>query len=383
MGLFFELLQVALGTGEMLSRAPSLLEWESLLAEAQRQAVVGVLASGLERLPAEQRPPKPVLLQWIGRVQMIETLNHKTTEVCRRVCAEMEQDGFRVCVLKGQANHAYYPDGMGARRHCGDVDVWVQPVSGSGSRQKDIRRILAYVEEKFGLTGLCWLHASSEVDGITVEEHFHPSFMNAPFRNLWFQRWFADMSSCIERKMVDGMEIPALKVERDVVYQMNHIYRHLIDEGVGLRQVVDFFWTLRAFDEVGCSREDAMLAIRRFGMRRFAAALMWVLGEICGMRPDQMLCAPSEMDGRFLLNEISLAGNFGHFDERLSSVSGRGFYRQLSQAWRRFKRNLRFVTSYPEEVLWEPCARVWHFGWKVFCGKGFRTRGSFVARKKV
>ena len=40
------------------------------------------------------------------------------------------------------------------------------------------------------------------------------------------------------RENVDGLELPVMKVEKDVVYQMNHIYRHLIDEGVGLRQIV-------------------------------------------------------------------------------------------------------------------------------------------------
>lgn len=36
----------------------------------------------------------------------------------------MEKDGLRCCVLKGQANHRYYPEGMANRRACGDVDIW-------------------------------------------------------------------------------------------------------------------------------------------------------------------------------------------------------------------------------------------------------------------
>lgn len=54
--LFVELLQVSLGTREKLSRVPSAVEWQALMDEAQRQAIAGILACGLERLPIEQKP---------------------------------------------------------------------------------------------------------------------------------------------------------------------------------------------------------------------------------------------------------------------------------------------------------------------------------------
>ena len=55
-----------------MSRVPSAREWERLYDETDRQAVIGVLLDGLERLPAEQLTPAPVKLQWIGMVQMME-----------------------------------------------------------------------------------------------------------------------------------------------------------------------------------------------------------------------------------------------------------------------------------------------------------------------
>ena len=100
-------------------------------------------------------------------------------------------------------------------------------------------------------------------------------------------------------------------------------------------------------------------------MKRFAGALMYVLREVLTMPEEYLLCAPSGKDGRLLLNEIMLAGNFGQSDPRMNSLNyTNGLKRQLNQAWRRFKRNMRFATSYPEEVTWEPFARIWHFAWK-------------------
>lgn len=73
MSYFFELLQVALGTRSELSGFPTANEWSSVFNEAQKQAVVGLLLDGLERLPAKQRPAQEILLEWIGLAQMVET----------------------------------------------------------------------------------------------------------------------------------------------------------------------------------------------------------------------------------------------------------------------------------------------------------------------
>lgn len=66
------------------------------------------------------------------------------------------------------------------------------------------------------------------------------------------------------------------------------------------------------------------------------------------------------------MEEMMAAGNFGHYDERMKTLAvkkGKLSY-QLQKARRRFKRNLRFLTSYPEEVICEPLARIYHFIWR-------------------
>ena len=369
--LFVELLQVSLGTRGGLSRVLSAVEWQSLYDEAQRQAVAGILALGIERLPKEQQPPQAILLQWIGLTLQIEQRNVLTTRVCSEVVGQMEKDGLRCCVLKGQANHRYYPSQMSNRRSSGDIDIWVQ-----GSRfkvQGSVREVLEYVDAHWERTGLCWLHCNfTDKSGVPLEVHFHPSFFSRPKYNKRFQSYFSDIERSVERVTIDGVEIPAMRVEEDVMYQMNHIYRHLIDEGVGLRQVVDYYWLLRRFQDscfkfqkVAIDREGIKEVVSWLGMRNFAGALMYVLKELLGMPEKYLLCEPSEKDGKFLMEEILMSGNFGHGDPRMGEVAQGGYMKsRVSQAWRRFKRNMRFLTSYPGEVIWEPVVRVQHFAWK-------------------
>ena len=103
--MFLELLQISIGTRDSLSRVPSALEWESILDEAQRQAVDGIMVAGLEKLPDNQRPPQMILLQWIGVCQQIEAQNSITTKSCIKVCNKLDKDGYYACVLKGQSNY--------------------------------------------------------------------------------------------------------------------------------------------------------------------------------------------------------------------------------------------------------------------------------------
>ncbi len=362
--LFIELLQVALGTREKLSRVPNAAEWGRLLAESQRQAVLGVMLCGLEKLPKEQQPPQEVLFQWIGQTIQIEQSNALTSKACKSVVKRFENDGFHTCILKGQANHRYYPEVMAKRRNCGDVDVWVVP---KGEAKHPVRSVLEYVDANWKRTGLCWLHCNfNEQNGVPVEVHFKPSFMNEPCRNKRFLHHFADIEKASRKEKIEGIDLPVMKIDEDVIYQMNHIYRHLIDEGVGLRQIIDYYWLLIAWNKSHeRSKEETMKIVSCLGMKRFAGALMYVLREICGMKDEVLLCPASVKDGQFLLSEIMIAGNFGHYDPRMGALASQtGLKRQLSQASRRFKRNMRFVTTYPSEVIFEPYARLWHFAWK-------------------
>lgn len=77
MRLFYELMQVALGTWKRLSRVPSVREWEAVYDEAERQAVVGVFLEGLQWCIVHDEGcmanlPIDLKLQWIGEVQMME-----------------------------------------------------------------------------------------------------------------------------------------------------------------------------------------------------------------------------------------------------------------------------------------------------------------------
>lgn len=373
---FFSILQAAIGKSVRLSHSLSDDEWQEMFELAQKQALLGIAFEGVKKLPQEYWPKGGMVLKWTMATEAIKHRNRQTTDVCLRLTEIMSKEGFDICILKGQANHVYYDrliDGvsLGMQRVCGDVDAWIWP------KEKilhPVKSIIDYCQRKNILLSLCHLHAEVKpIGGVPVEIHCRPSFLNAPWRNRCFQKLF--QIARFENVEIDKCGIvKKLRVDYDLIFQMNHIYRHLLDEGVGMRQVLDFYVLLKEYNKEQneqtelMNRSEIMLHIRTCGMRCFASALMFVLQDMFDMSNDELLCAASEKHGTFLLDEMMAAGNFGHYDERMKTLEvrkGKLSY-QLQKAQRRFKRNLRFLTSYPEEVICEPFARVYHFVWRKF-----------------
>ena len=195
------------------------------------------------------------------------------------------------------------------------------------------------------------------VEGVDIEVHFTPTWMNSPVTNRRLQKFFRSFNFHLSSSNYPELPTPSLAFNR--VYILVHIYRHLFAEGIGLRQLLDYYFVLcQDFTEE--ERQDTMRTLRALKMQRFAAAVMWVLQQVFGMADRYLLTAPNEREGRFLLSEIMLAGNFGQHDERLQHMRGES---RLHWGLRKVKRNFRFVRSYPSEVLWSPLFKLWQFFW--------------------
>lgn len=373
---FFNLLQVAVGAQACLSHSLTNEEWHDMFSMAIKQSMPGVLFEAIKKLPKEQWPSPEVVFRWTATAENIRRKNVKTNDVCFLLTKKLSDEGFDACILKGQTNHVYYDrlgecESLGIARTCGDIDVWIWPKT---ETRHPVKTVIDYCRRKNILLSLCHLHAEVKpVKGVPVEIHFRPSFLNAPWSNHVFQRLFK--SAKFVEETIDGSgKIKKLRTDYDLIFQMSHIFRHLLDEGVGMRQILDFYVLLKCYNAE--KEQNARLMspellrknIRQCGMARFASALMYVLQETIGMGDDQLLCAPSVKHGQFLLSEIMTAGNFGHYDERKAHIEVREGHLsyQLQKARRRFCRNLRFLTSYPEEVIFEPFARVGHTLWRKF-----------------
>ena len=74
--LFYFMLRMALGQEYVEIKELSKDDWMALYKLAERHTVLGVCLAGLEIMDKQgQKPPQPLLLQWIGVVQQVESRN--------------------------------------------------------------------------------------------------------------------------------------------------------------------------------------------------------------------------------------------------------------------------------------------------------------------
>lgn len=378
---FFELLQVAVGSRAALSAPPTAEEWAALLAMSQKQAVVGVCFSGVERLPVEQRPPREVLMQWWAQTRKIEERNRLMNVMTSEVWRYFQDAGFQACVLKGQGNALLYPAALRLRRQSGDVDIWCR--QRKADLQASRREVLRWVKKHFPQEEADLKHIHFPLwPEASVEVHFVPTILRDFGANRRLMQWMEDEA---DGQMANRVMLPVGETPCEVcvptpafnlVFQLCHIFDHFLYEGVGLRQVMDYFFVLRSQNEgctLACSaprdasptkneQRETVALLERFGLLRFAQGLMWVLHEVLGMNEEELLVPMDDARGRLLLEELLAGGNFGQYDSRYWQAGG-----LLLMRWvQRLRRLSSFVRYYPREVLVTPVfllyQRIWMAG---------------------
>ena len=451
--IFFDFLRFSIGSADEIPSSLKEADWEELYAIAQKQCLVGVLFDGIKKLPAEHvGMKKELLLQWMAESQMLEKANVRLNDAAIQVSEWFRKKGFRTCILKGQGNALMYSNPYS--RTPGDIDIWVE----GGDK-----RVISFVRSISPHEKACYHHIEfPSYKGVEVEVHYRPSFLLCFWHNRKLQKYYERVKEeQFSHRMILGEqgEVAIPTAEFNLIFQLTHIYAHLMNEGIGLRQLLDYYYVLCDFYKVyqisskitpslftlkegstshpdpltlrgeggnrptrcseplrskvggpskvspDCAGWDRLGMIgdttsdtasivtsatvarsssvanssfatssssfaaaidrvqeelKELGVWRFAGAIMYIMQEVFGMPASRLIVPPNEKYGRFVLNEVLEAGNFGRHDAR--NRFGRS---QLGHNLQRVYRDIRLVKYFPVEALCEPLFRVWHFFWRL------------------
>ena len=359
----FLFLNYCLGKKVDMSMVVAKIDWRQLYNFASRQALLGFCFDGIERLTKEfseelkQNPMgRDLLMTWMGAAQQILRQNMKVNAVAGKLYSKFREDGLRCCILKGQGNALMYPNPYS--RTPGDIDVWV-----NASRED----ITEYAKTHFEIgDDIRFHHLETSFDGVPVELHFFPGIMNNPIYNARLQKWFkrnADLQCSNVVSLPDGIgEIAIPTTAFNVVYQLTHLYHHFFDEGIGMRQIIDYYYVVSMLN-VNCEMLTWLpKELKHLGLWKFAGAVMYVLHEVLGLSEEKMIVPVDEKRGRLLLAEILDGGNFGRHFSKYGHFTQQGMAKKyFLKIWR----NMHFVKYYPAEALTEPIFRTWHFFWRL------------------
>ena len=365
----FEFLKYSLCNEKDMRCLISNMDWRQLYTFASKQSLLGFCFDCIERLGKEypeelKKNPieRDLLMTWMGAAQQIRRQNMKVNMVASKLYSMLRKDGLRCCILKGQGNALMYPTAYS--RNPGDIDVWV-----NASREQ----IMEYAKKHFEIgEDIRYHHLETSLDGVPLELHFFPGIMNNPVYNARLQKWFkrnADLQCSNVVSLPDGIgEIAIPTTAFNVVYQLTHLYHHFFDEGIGMRQIIDYYYVLISdyllviYDESLGIRDTLQRDLKHLGLWKFAGAVMYVLHETLGLTEEKMICPMDEKRGKLLLAEIMDGGNFGKHFSKYGHFTQQGMAKKyFLKIWR----NMHFVKYYPAEALSEPIFRTWHFFWRL------------------
>ena len=423
--IFFDFLRFCIGSAKEIPGSLKEVDWKELYAIAKKQCLVGVLFDGIKKLPAEHvGMEKELLLQWMAESQMLEKANVRLNDAAIQVSEWFRKKGFRTCILKGQGNALMYPNPYS--RTPGDIDIWVE----GGDK-----RVISFVRSISPHEKACYHHIEfPSYKGVEVEVHYRPSFLLCFWHNRKLQKYYERVKEeqFSHRVMLGEQgEIAIPTVEFNLIFQLTHVYAHLMNEGIGLRQLLDYYYVLCDFYKVyqnssnhlssfsnpsvifsnhpvplskegstafpkplspqgtgdvtapprrseplrskdggpskvspDCAGWDRLgmvqKELRELGLWKFAGGIMYIMQEVFGMPASRLIVPPNEKYGRFVLNEVLEAGNFGKHDAR-----NRFGKSKLGHNLQRVYRDMRLVRYFPTEALSEPFFRVWHFFWRL------------------
>ena len=349
--IFFDFLRFCIGSADEIPSSLKEADWKELYAIAKKQCLVGILFDGIKKLPAEHvGMKKEFLLQWMAESQMLEKANVRLNDAAIQVSEWFQKKGFRTCILKGQGNALMYPNLYS--RTPGDIDIWVE----GGDK-----RVISFVRSISPHEKACYHHIEfPSYKGVEVEVHYRPSFLQCFWHNRRLQKYYGMVKEeqFSHRVMLGEQgEIAIPTVEFNLIFQLTHIYAHLMNEGIGLRQLLDYYFVLLHADMKDVA--ELQRNLKHIGIWKFAGAIMYIMQEVFGMPVSRLIVPPNEKYRKFVLNEVLEAGNFGKYDER--NRFGRS---KLGHNLQRVYRDIRLVRYFPAEALSEPIFRVWHFLWR-------------------
>ena len=406
--IFFDFLRFCIGSAKEIPGSLKDANWKELYAIAKKQCLVGVLFDGIKKLPAEHvGMKKELLLQWMAESQMLEKANVRLNDAAIQVSEWFWKKGFRTCILKGQGNALMYPNPYS--RTPGDIDIWVE----GGDK-----RVIFFVRSISPHEKACYHHIEfPSYKGVEVEVHYRPSFLLCFWHNRKLQKYYERVKEKQFSHWVmlgEQGEVAIPTAEFNLIFQLTHIFAHLMNEGIGLRQLLDYYFVVCDFYKVyqnfsnpsvslskgsstfspspsssgsgdvtalrcseplrykvggpskvspDCAGWDRLGVVqeefKELGLWKFASAIMYIMQEVFGMPASRLIVPPNEKYGRFVLNEVLEAGNFGKHDER-----NRFGKSKLGHNLQRVYRDMRLVRYFPAEALCEPLFRVWHFFWR-------------------
>lgn len=311
--IFLQLVQIGMwGNGQTFSHHLSTTEWEQIYIESCKQSIQGLIYDAVCLLPKNIHPDENLWKQWSNEVLNIEknwkhqlvALNYLVTRF------HVEESNLTPIVVKGVSVAEYYHNS--SHRSCGDIDLYY------GSCEKAL--LANATIKKWGIPIHCSQDESIYVlNGVTIEHHaflINSHVINSEKGQEKIEQLF-NTNEGSRSLLIAGSSIEVLRPELEGLLLISHSYKHLLNEGIGFRQLCDIALFLHVHGEDLQHSKIFLELLDSFKIRGWADLLFSFCVQYLGLSEEKLpYTINKKISSKILLRSIFRSGNMGAIIKR-------------------------------------------------------------------
>ena len=287
------------------------VDWTKIARIAKQQTLVGLMADGIAKLPAESRPDEKMM----QRLQAYLVRNLQAHMLISSRLADtldiLRSAGIEPVLFKGHGLALNYPDPMS--RQCGDIDLYIPRAHYDKAVEVCMGHFGKGMHDAESVK-----HYHLENKGVSVELHRIAETLPGLCANRRYQKWtLMNLENSELRKVdIDGVTVSLPPHGFNAIYVMNHAWHHFVVGGIGLRQICDWTVYLHCFhSQLDHARLEADL--KSFGLLKVWHMFAWVAVNKLGLPSEEcpLYCGKYAEDAERMLDIIWGDGNFGAYTE--------------------------------------------------------------------
>lgn len=281
-------------------------DWSSIEQTANQQGVLSMLYLGAK--DNADLFPVEVLKAWRADLLSCIMRNQEVNAVQQQVTGWMQEQGIRAAILKGVSCSMYYP--MPETRALGDIDLLIdeENMLAVGEYLKTIGFEKAKSNHTF--------HVGYHKEGIALELHYGISKFPDSTGGREAQKFVNEFLDDARMVELNGMKFPALSESHQALMLLTHMERHLVLEGIGLRQLCDWAVFVNGSAKEHW-QEKTLEMLDKCGLLTFAKVVTKTCVDYLGLIPSKAEWC-MDIDAKttqMMMEDIFRSGNMGAAEE--------------------------------------------------------------------
>lgn len=308
----------------------------TLMQDADRQTVAGIAFDALSE--ASVRLEHTDVMKYFAMTQQIIQQNAKVNGQVKALAQLFDREGVDYCIVKGQVAAQCYP--KPELRQPGDIDFFCDA--------DNYQNAIEALKKGWGTeidNSSSDHHVEFKHEGVLFELHFVLLNLYSDKRNDYWKKIIGQ--SAFHVIEIEGVPVRTLSPTLHSLYVFLHLYHHLMELGVGLRQFCDWAMILH-HDYQEISHDELRRHLHELGMERAYRACGCILVDRLGLPANEFSYELDERDHRYaekILDVVLYRGNMGKYNK---SSNFHGWRHNIESTGIKLSHYMKFKSLAPE-----------------------------------